>query len=708
MADETSEERALRFRLMQEELQRRNEKSPVPEDVAQSPPGGAFVREEGKLPPLFKKEEEPGFLSEIVGKAPALVAGAKGAERAGEAAYEATPFLPPVARRVVSGGAAILGAGAAATGANLTLEETKRRLGLTGLGIPGGESDSFSESLAHSLNEGTDVLAGETWGQLANPLVKGIVVPYKTPLTDTEKAAMTEMQGRLRGVYQKVTGREPSEVSWNPFKNNKSPEQAIDETAAAARLRAAGLDPREARLVAGRNAQTVAEAADGGLYTLLQKWANSSALGRNVMDKWKGTRAKMLGMAVNDLGDKFGEVVPREILGKTISEAVDGNFRPLAVTRRQAINMVKSSLPQDFMLDGTALSKGYSALNQNSPTSLVGALGATPTFSEVQHVRESLGVMAHDTNVAPAARQEARDAAMELDRRVTAQLPSKDIAKDYGRWSDADMQINEGQFNSDFVKGLIGRAGGYDEYAKKVLKDANAENFLKLEAAAGPDVANNVRASMWQQIAKGSVKGETMRPDLMKLQLEENGRYGRAFLETVMGKDTVQSYEKLADAMNVINERMKSTQGVRIGLGDTAKALGLGEALNVFTGNQLTGRTAQIIAGVLFSPQVMGHIMTNPHAADLATKLAQGVANRVGPGRLSRLTTYLMEATGYTPEQMLITSGMPGTEGIRNLKKQFEEGRLPWSGPSTGSPMADLMVNPAGTLGNLGKSMSDR
>jgi len=637
-----------------------------------------------------------GIIAGLVRKAPAIYAGMKGAEKGAAAAYRYTENLPYPVPEVAAAGGAITGGALASTGAQMTLEETKRRLGITG----GEGSDSFSESLAHSLAAGTDTALAETYGQIANPLIKGVLVPFKKQLSPEEMANMTDMTDRLKGVYEKITGKPPGEISWNPLKRWSSPETDVDATAAAANLRKAGLDPREARFVAMGNPQTVAEASDKSLYTLLQKVANSSTIGRSFIDKFKGTRAKMLGMAVNNLGDTFGEVLPRERLGEAISNAVDGRYSPLIAARRAGINAINGFLPEGFRFD-QSISKGYSALNRDSPGSLIGALGTSPTFSEVQHAREQLGVIAHDANVPQWAQDQARAAAQDLDRRVMAKLP-KEVAKNYGKWSDADMQLNEGQFNTDFVKGLLGRTGSYDEYAKKILRDSNAGNFLKLEAAAGPDVANAVRASMWQQVAKGAVKGEIMRPDLMRLQLEENGKYGRQFLETVMGKDTVQKYEKLADAMDLLNTRMKDTQGVRIGLGTAATAAGFGSALEAFTSHSVPIRTAAAAAGLLASPAVLGRIMTNPHAADLATKLAEGMANRVGPGRLSRLTTYLAEALGTTPEAFLMQSGAAGTQDIQEMRQQLEEGKLPWMHRAAEAARGALSQDIASQMGGQG------
>jgi len=674
----TDEERsAMRYKLLREKAVEDTRQAP-PEQISDTPPGGAFLSTtDPNIPEMFKPPSDPGAVATIIRSIPALYAGGKAARKGEEiasGAAEAAGMPWPVPQVAGGAGAIVAGTGAAAA-TQLGLEETKRRLGITG-----ADSDSMSESLAHALAAGTDVGLGETWSQVADPILKGFAIPTKVQLSPEEQAAMTDMQGRLRGVYQKVTGHDPP-PSWNPFTNNGSQDDAIDATADAAKLRAAGLDPREARFIAMGNPQTMAEANDGTLGQWFQKLANNSMIGQNAMEKFRGTRDKMMKMAANDLGDRFGALVPPEQLGKAISEAVDGKYRVLAGVRQEASQMVGAALPVGYTMNGKFLRSGYSSLTRDA-RSLVGSLPDSPTFSQVQDVRQKLSVLAHDmsdrTPVGDAARTQAMDAANDLDKRVIGQLPVN-LRKQYARFTGADMDLAEGQFNTEFVRGLLNNKKGLYQYADKILKDGNADNFLKLSAAAGPDVANQVRRALWERVVSGASKGgETVQPDLMNLQLNGQGKMGRAFLETVMGKDTTDSYVKLAQAQQTLQKRMQETGNAKwIGADALASRVGLAGGISAYLGHSLPVKGAELVAG-LFAPPVIARLMTNPRAADMAEKVIQGAANRIGPGKLNRLVNYTLEALGDSPENILAQSGMPGTKTLAEARKEMEEGQLPW------------------------------
>jgi len=678
------EEDLARLKLIEDEIKRRSRQLPT-EEAKPSAASGAFLGTEAESPEPFEPKGESG-LSRIAWRTPALVAAYKGGTAGAKAAYNLTSALPtplPEAAGAVGG---ITGAALSAVGAQTALEETKRRLGI-GNTFGGPESDSFSESFAHGLSAGTDAALAETWGRIAEPIVKGVVIPFAPKYTPEEMATMQDMAGRLKGVYQKVSGRDPAQISWNPFKRMNTPEGDIDATTAAQKLRSAGLDPREARAIVAGNAMTVGEATNNSIYRLFQGFANNASFLRTALDRFKGTRGKMLQMAVNDLGDKFGQVIPLEDLGKTISSAIDGGFRPLQAARRIAINNIE--LPEGFIFKD--LGRGVPALGKG-PMSLVAGLGNSPTFNQVQQVREYLGVMAHDINASPDAQKEALAAAQMLDERVSAQMPSKEMAKFYMKWSSVDNEINEKQYNSDFVKGLMNRQGAYTEYANTLLRNRNADNFFQLEKAAGPDVANNVRAALWAKVTKGATsrEGELLRPEFMRNQLMEGGPFGRKFLNTVMGPDAIQGYEKLADGMELLNKRMKESFNYTVGLGPLATKVGAGEAVHALMGHTTTAQTATMIAGLLFAPPVVAKIMTNPHAVDLATKLAEGVARGQGPERLTRIASYIGEALGTTPEELIATSGGFGLDKLQAERKELEEGRLPWWKKAAGTA-SDLM-----------------
>jgi hypothetical protein len=705
MTDE--EKSALRYKLLREKLIDSTTQD-YPEEATSSAAGGAFLStKDPSVADIFKPPAAPWAVAGVVRAIPALYAGGKAArkgEEIGAGLAEAAGAPWPVPQIAGGAGAIVAGAGAA-TLTQLGLEETKRRLGLEG-----NTSDSMSESLAHALAAGTDVAMGEVWSQTMDPLMKGFAIPSKIQLSPEEQAAMTDTMGRMRGVYQKVTGHDPP-PSWNPYMNNGSAEDNIDATAAAGKLRAAGLDPREARFIAMGNPQTVAEANDGFLGQLFQKVANNSMIGQNALEKFRGTRDKMMRMAVNDLGDRFGAVLPPEKLGDAILAAVNGKFRPLAAARQEASQMVSNALPPGYTMDGKSLRAGFSSLTRDA-NSLVGSLGDSPFFSQVQDVRQKLSVLAHDmsdkTPAGDAARAQAAAAAGKLDERVVKQLPAN-LKKQYARFTSADMELAEGQFNTDFVKGLLNNKKGLYQYATKILNDGNADNFLKLEAAAGPEVANNVRAALWQRVANGAVKDEVVRPDLMNLQLNGQGKLGRAFLETVMGKDTVNAYSSLALAQQTLQKRMQETGNARwVGLDAFATRAGLAGGISAYLGHSIPVKGAELIAG-LFAPPVIAKLMTNPRAADFAQRLIHGAANRIGPGKLNRLVSYTLEALGDSPENIIAQSGMPGTMTLAEKRKQMEEGQLPWRRalsegklPSTGQPMTDFMVNPAGTMARLG------
>jgi hypothetical protein len=600
-----------------------------------------------------------------------MAAGAYAAGKAGAAVEEATQGLPHPAPEILAGGAAALAGFAGTAGTELALQEAKRRLGLD------SESDSFSESLAHSLAAGSDTAMAEVWGRgVIDPMLQRTIVPYRPKYTPEEQANLTEMQGRLRGMYEKLTGRPTGEINWSPSKTNRSVEQSIEETDAARRLQATlGINPDEARKVAMGGPLNMAEATDNGLYGWLQKVVNNSSMGRKYLERYRGTRAKMLQMAANDLGSHFGEVVDPERLGEVISNAVDGKFSVLNGTRRQGVNAVQSMLPEGFTLDGKRIKMGLSTLDQG-PGSLVAHLTDSPTFAEVQQVREHLGSMAHDLSLSPEVQENARLAAERLDHRTASQLPAG-ADTHYRTWTKADDAMNESQLNTEFVRGLMGQSGSYDKYAERIIKSKNLRNFQAFEAAVGPDVANNVRAAIWKKVAAGATQGETLRPEFMMDQLYKDGKYGKTFLDGVMGTETTGAYERLARGMQTLNTRMQETGEGRIGTGPMATTAGLGAGIGSYLANKgFTGNQAKLVAALLGTPALLGRIMTNPHAADLAAKLAEGVANKVGPMRLSRITGYIMEASGITPEEALMSSGVYGTQTIQQKREQWRGGKL--------------------------------
>jgi hypothetical protein len=640
---------------------------------------------------LFTPAGGTGFAN-VARALPATIASFKGAEKGATTAaklLEEAP-IPKVAKAALVAGAAITSAGVSAGTATTALEEAKR---LTGVGDD--RSDSFSQSLDRGFDAAKDYSLAEFWGRVNSGVVG--VVGFRPRITPESMANMEQQKNRFRAIYEKTAGTpllEDPRSYWNPMRYVKPMSTELDDTQVVKRLKAAGYDPEVARSLA-INGGAMGDLLDNSLYESLQRMVGNSKASRNV----NATRGQMMQDGIRDLGSQWGSVLPPEDIGKAVYKAVKGDFSTLAATRQLGMNSIDSALAPDFKFRGKWLKAGVKDLG--GPEGLVAGLSDTPTFMEVQQARENLGAIMHDETRTAAERAVAAAQAKRLDQKVRNQLPPG-IRDDYRSWAGADDEINRRQFNQKFVQGLMTNPKSFKAYANQILAKGDLTNFKQFEAAAGPQLADQVRANIWDRVTNGAVEqGGVMRPDLMRSQLYAQGKYGKTFLEGVMGKKVVVDYEGFASAMEKLNDKAHQMGMGAIGTGKIATVSGMVNVIeNAFKG-KLGGPNTQLVAAMLGVPAITSRILASPTATKWAIKIAQETAKGTNPARVSRATGYLMTAAGLDPGDILAHAGVQVPQPFQTagqLSRQIGFGPM---GPQTGNPMTNLLINPAAAMSGL-------
>jgi len=644
----TDEEALKRF---QAERQRLLDKRTGP---STSGAGQAFVGEdmsrEGDLPDLSKSSGPS--LSGVLGTGADISAGMIGESKAAQL-VDALP-IPPQYKLAADIGARVLGGGAAVFPTHLAWSRLRQAIG------DKSAPDNFEKHVSDAWDAALGQANAGAYGAGASRL-EGALHPsaYVDP---TRLDNMKSIKDSLKKTYEDIGGKqlvEDMRGRWNPMRILKPLETELDDQSVVQRLKDKGLDPQMARRVALTGGQTTADLLDNTLYSTLQKATEASPGGSKYLMKYKGTRAKMFQMMVDDLANTYGDHLPEEQIGKAISKAVDGNFNVPNSIMTNSLNEIRNNLQQGTGFDVTKMQAGanMAGLSKDGPARLIHEIPATPngktSFDNIQQVRSYLSTIIHAQDQDPQVVADAKKVAKTIDKSMSRQLPDS-LKSSYMDAVTADDQLNEGQFNTKFVKSLLGRQGGYRAYGQKLLESGDVGNFLKLEKAVGPDEANKVRRGISEILTENAANSTdgTLAPQNLDKMLNEHGDYGKYFIQSVMGKDYVRNIERYKGAMENINEAAHNNPLVNFGTnalryGPTAKIL-----YDWYNGH-LDYKDAALAALTFTVPKYSAKILTNPEATKTIEKMSTLIKAGKNPGTISRLAVRALEAAGISPEDAL-------------------------------------------------------
>ena len=610
---------------------------------------GTDMSKPGDLPDLSTKSGPSGL--GILGGGLDIAAGYAGENRAA-ALIDALP-IPEQYKVPADVAARVLGGGAAVLPTHLAWSELRRHLGdKTG-------SDNFDQSVKDSYEA---ALSQANAGALGAGASKFAGLLHPSGRADPSRIEdMKQVKDSLVRVYENAGGKplvEDMRSRWNPMRILKPLENELDDSTVVQRLKDKGLDPQMARRVALTGGHTTANLLDNSMYRTLQSVAESSPVGSRYLQNYKTTRGKMFNMMAEDLANEFGDHLPEEQVGKAISNAVDGNFNVPNTVMNASLNNIRGNLNagSSFNVGSIRDAANRAGLDPNGPARLVHEMPSLPngrtSFDNIQQVRSYLSSIIHSQEADPKEIDEAKRMAKTLDRSMVQQMPSN-LRKSYKDAVSADDTLNEGQFNTSFVKGLLGRQDGYRQYAVQLLREGDVGNFNKLEAAVGPDEANKVRRSISEivtQNAADSTDGTLMPHNLDKM-LNEHGDYGRYFLQSTLGDGWMRNVERMKGSMENINALAQNNPVISYGTKALTATAVAKLAYDAYHGD--LGYSDAALFGAILSPKVMAKALTNPEATKQIEKMSALIRAGKNPGTVARLATRTAVTMGLDPTQLL-------------------------------------------------------
>jgi hypothetical protein len=595
-------------------------------------------------------------------------------------------------------GARMLGGGASAFMTDLGYQELRRNLG----DVDG--PDSFDQSLAISAKTGSDQMMGGAWAGMAASAADKAAL--KAKVDPVRVQSMKEVQEAFKRVYERIGGKplvEDMRGRWNPMRILKPLETELSDQAVVQNLKKAGLPPEMTRKVVMQGGMTTADLLDNVPYSILQSVAEGSFSTKKYMQKYQGTRARLYELWADDLAGEFAAAIPEEKLGQSVAGAVNGNFNFPNAVMTNAMNMVKAQVKPEFNVNMQGV-KTYFKNQGIRPSSEVGQMiyeqPTATTFDAVVKLRQNISSLMHAQDMDPRVRAEAARVAKTLDNSVARQLPF-DVQHHYKLAAQADDVLNEGQFRTKFVQRMLGTKEGYRQYARYLLKNGDVGNFDKLEAAVGRGEADKVRRGISEIVLQNAVKPDGgLNPASLHGALNEHGKYGRFFLESTLGSQWIKNVDTMQNSMDMLLTAAKDRNLSAMGLGSLKYASVAPIIWDMYNGT--IGKETAAEAALLFTaPKYIARVLTSPRATANVLRLAQMASTGTNPHRFSRLVARTAEAVGVTPEGLAAAGGVPGVSEFQKLRKDLGEGRLPGRLPSTGSPAADAVLDPAGAMRQL-------
>lgn len=680
-------------------VEARDRLTKVDDPGTQAPAAQAFVGDEGPAPVLTK---EPPDLSkpkqDLTGMA--LSVGTGMASESAALSYIHKLPIPTKYKLIADIGAGVIAGGMGAFAGDLGWQNARRAMGdVTG-------PDTFDEALAISAKTGSEQAAGGAWGPMLGAAVGK--TSLKSKVDDERLHFMKQVQDSMRRTYERIGGApmlEDMRGRWNPMRIMKPFETELADSTVTAKFRNAGFsDPEMLRRVVQTGGHTTADLLDNTPYNVMQAVAEGSFSGKKFLQKYEGTRNKLYEHMLEDLSDEFTSAIPEEYLGKSVAAAVNGNFNLPNAVMSAAMNNVKQYVKPTYKLNMRGV-KTYFKLNGIDETSPVGQMiheqPNQTTFDAIYRLRSNLSSMMHALDTSPAVVAEAQRVAKTLDKSIAKQLPFE-VQDHYKLAVGADDVLNQGQFKSKFVQGLLGKEEGLRAYGKYILQTNDVDNFRRLERAVGRGPADEVRRGISESVLQRAIdpKDGSLSPAMLHQGLNEHGKYGKYFLEATLGTPWMKNVETLQRSMETLLEASRGRSLSEMGLGSIKYASVAPLLWDVYHGQ--LDKKSLVEASLLFTgPKYLAKALTSPRAMANIERLSQMAATGTNPHRFSRLVARTAEAVGITPEVVAAAAGVPGATGLSQLRKTLGEGRM----PSTGSPLTDAILNPGQTLTDWGKGV---
>jgi hypothetical protein len=704
------------------------DKSRVGPDVVADPAAQAFV---GGTKPGPAVDELPdlsaGPKQDLIGMGLDVAGGMIGESKAVRV-LDKLP-IPEKYKLPAEIGARVLGGSVGAGTTDLTWQNLRRLTGAE------GAPDNFKESALMSAKAATDQGIAGIYGFGLGKA--GEAMGARTKAVDPDRLdQMNEMRDRLKAVYEKIGGKplvEDMSQRWGIMKRLRPLETELDDHVVTQRLKDAGLDPQTARKVALQGGLTTGELVDNVPYSILQSVAESSFASKKYMENYKGTRGQMYRSMIDDISSEFGSALPEEHVGKAIANAINGNYNLDNAVITHGLTEVQRRLEPDFAFNtkgikGSIRMRGFDPegparlilgdvipdSGPGGPAALMPGSSATRaapapttgpyakksnnqmTFDQVMQARASLSTIAHDEGADPQHRADSQKLLKTLDKAVQKQLPGG-LEQYYGDVTAADDQLNRDGFRTQFTQGLLGTNEGYRKYAQYLLKNGDVGNFDKMAKAAGPDATNNVKRSIADIVTQNAVGPDgTMNPASLDKMMNEHGKYGRHFLESTLGPQWTSNVDRLQKSMEIITSSGRHSL-TDLGLNAIRYAPVAKLLYDGFHGT-VDPTTVGLAAAMITSPRLVARVLTSPKATANIERLAGLAVSGKNPHTFARLTARTAEAIGATPEELASMTGNPAMTALQKARRDLGAGKL----PSTGSPMADVMLNPAGALAQVG------
>jgi len=662
---------------------------------------------EGKQTPVVP--EGKSGMQKFVEVAAPIATTMVGATQAAEAAAPLAARVPtPMGKAIVVGGAAVAGAAAAGMGTELTMQGVQAAMGLPG--APDSIDDAYRRTLTAGLGEGQSELIGRT---VLGP-VTSVITPFRRAMNPESAEVLKTMANRVRAAYEEIGGAplvEETRRWWSLGRILEPLKTELADDAVFKRLTDAGLDPLVARKVA-----ITGGASPSRLDTSITSkfWDRVSGSKMVPDEAYEQARGKLLHYAtLNDLGTTFADQLPPEKLGKAVIAALNGRFDTLNAVRQEAMNTLTDKLPTGLKLDisdlrqsmgatksvkgpsGTTLSgfpKGP-ASKQPGATVILG-LPDNVSFDDLQTARATLGNMSRDRRTYDAAaRAELKQRIVELDNATRDALPAR-FRSTFRKWTRADDDINKAGFDGYLVRGMLHKEENALLYANKIIDNADAENFAKLEMALrgtpdGARIVGQVKGAIAERFFQQSVSSQgILQPSMLHTALGTSTQgYGKYFLEATLGPEYVRTLHRYIDAMNTVDRAVaKAGSTARVGLTLAGTISGVTGLMRGSPGIA-TGGGFYTLAAVLFSPAVVSKALTNTTASKLLVKTAENVAAGRNPMTTARLAARILNELGLTPEAAISTLTDKAVTPRQQASAMVQRQMVSPGGVPTGQPL---------------------
>jgi hypothetical protein len=661
----------------------------------QGGPAGAFVNPGGAgstgedMPPAIPSQEK-GLGQEIaefgVPAATSMYGAYRGAQAVAPLAAGATAVVGPWGGAAVTTAGAVAGAyGGGATG-SLTIDGAKRALNLP------GAPDAIDEYFANAKQAGSDAAWGEVWGQaIGLPLSK--ISPYRRAV-DPESAALFDQQAtRLRSAYERLSGTSMKERAWyNPMRVIKGQWAADLDEPATRRLIAQGVDPEAARSVALTGGLIPSEIEETSFSRMWGMVSNSKSVVNPDMHVYNQARTKLITeAALEDVGTSMTKMLPPEQVAEVVHGTLNGRVDTLTAGRRLSANAVGFNIP-----DSTRFNLG--PLKKVMPAGIAGedivrGMPDNLPWYAVQEMRQNIGKMAHDELLDDIQRGQAKWLADRIDERVIADLPTKNLQKQYREFTKHDDAINAEGFNTAFVRGLLKEnPAGMKAYANKIINSTDVGNYRKLERAltnspGGPEILADIRGNISERFLSGAVKNGVIQPEKVILNLGTEARgQGRYFLKATLGPEYAQNWHDYSKVMDTVNDAARKS-GHALGL--TRSAATLGSVASLYKGG-VNATDALYIGTAMYAPVLVAKVLTSPAQTKILMKVAANVAAGRNPKTTARLAMRLAEYAGYGPEDFFKGQGVLPSEQAAS-QEQLEKSMRGDLMPATGGAPTPVM-----------------